>query len=72
MIKIYQREIGERISIRRHDKHLNVLCADARAGEESGGGILVDKIFACETGEMLEKLSEVEYEMREDSYHDCG
>lgn len=32
----------------------------------------MDKIFTCETDEMQEKLSEVEYEMREDSYHDCG
>ena len=47
-------------------------CADEGVGEDSGGGILVDKIFTCETDEMQEKLSEVEYEMREDSYHDCG
>lgn len=31
----------------------------------------MDKIFTYETYEMLEKLAEVEGEMREDSYHDC-
>lgn len=32
----------------------------------------MDKVFTLEPNEMLERLSEVEDEMREDSYHDCG
>ena len=32
----------------------------------------MDKVFTLETNDMLDRLSEVEDEMREDSYHDCG